>query len=319
MEILPGVHCIESVFKHRFLKLYLLAGKHALLIDSGFSFTPAEIILPYLTQMSMPMDQIKWLVVTHASGDHCGGNYAIKSRSPGTTIVAHELDADCIASHATFIGEHIDWAREYDLPFPAARADDPQFLALYGPETPVDWRVRGGETLDLGDGWSVTLLHAPGHTPGHLVVYDTRYGAVFAGDALMGEGVPDVNGNLVMPPHYFEVDWYLETIAKVRALNPQYILATHYEPLVGRAITEFLDASEVFAARCHSAIVRILESSRGSLDTLSIIEALRSRIGIPAADNQYALLVRAHLTKLTKQGRVVLVKEKDRKLWQRSS
>jgi glyoxylase-like metal-dependent hydrolase (beta-lactamase superfamily II) len=128
------------------------------------------------------VEQIKWLVVTHASGDHFGGNHVIKRHSPGTTIVAHELDADCIANHLTYIREQIGWIRGYTVPYPPVRVDDPEFLALHGVETPVDWRVQGGESLDLGDGWSVVLLHMPGHTAGHLMVYDARHRAVFAGD-----------------------------------------------------------------------------------------------------------------------------------------
>lgn len=313
MEILPGVHRIESVFNRRLVTSYLLAGKRALLIDSGFPHTAEETILPDLNRLGISVEQINWLVVTHASGDHFGGNYLIKSCSPRTTIVAHELDADSIANHSTLIAEHIELMRDYGFPYPMIRADDPKFLALHGPETRVDWRVHGGESLDLGSGWSVTLMHTPGHTPGHLVVYDTKHRAVFAGDAIMGHGVPDANGNLVMPPHYFEVDWYLQTIAKVRALNPQYILATHYEPLVGRAVMEFLEASESFVAKCDSAITGILETASKPLDILSIVETLRRSIGIPDADYQYGLLVRAHLRKLAQQGRAVL--EEDTKVW----
>ena len=235
MEILPGIHRIESVFENRIITSYLLCGKQALLVDSGLAYTPEETIFPYLDRINLPVETIKWLVVTHASGDHFGGNHAIKSRSPLTTIVAHELDADGVSNHEIYIREQIDWIRECDVPYPTVRPDDEGFLRLHGPETPVDWQVQDGQQIDLGDGWVVTLYHTPGHTAGHLMVHDARHGVLFAGDGLMGDGVPAVDGSLALPPHYFEVDWYLYTIAKVRALSPQYILATHYPAVDGHA------------------------------------------------------------------------------------
>lgn len=310
MEILPGIHRIESVFEGRCLTSYLLVGKRVLLVDSGLAYTPDETILPYLKRLGMAVERITWLVVTHASGDHFGGNHVIKRHSPGTTIVAHQLDADCVADHAIYIREQIDWIRDYNVPYPTVRADDPEFLELHGPETPVDWRVQGGESLDLGDGWSVTLLHTPGHTEGHLMVCDARHRAVFAGDGIMGDGVPGVDGHLVLPPHYFEVDWYLETIAKLRYLDPEYILATHYRPLVGQHAAEHIDASAAFVQNCDSIILRALEAFGEPLDFLTIVDAVRRELGIcvgsiPASNYVYSLLVQAHLKRLVMSGQAV--------------
>jgi hypothetical protein len=126
----------------------------------------------------------------------------------------------------------------------------------------------------------------------------------------MGDGVQGIDGNLVLPPHYFEVDWYLQTIAKVRTLDPQHILATHYGPLVGRNVVEFIDASQTFVEKCELAILRVLEASGKLLDFLSIVEALRREIGIhvgstPASNYVYSLLVRAHLRRLSSDGYVI--------------
>jgi glyoxylase-like metal-dependent hydrolase (beta-lactamase superfamily II) len=310
MEILPGIHRIESVFENRLVTSYLLCGKRALLVDSGLAYTPEETIFPYVERIGMPVEDIKWLVVTHASGDHFGGNYAIKCRSPETTIVAHELDADCVSDHAIYIREQIDWIRECEVPYPTVRADDAGFLSLHGPETPVDWRVQDGQRIDLGDDWWVMLYHTPGHTEGHLMVHDARHGVIFTGDGLMGNGVPGVDGNLALPPHYFEVDWYLYTIAKVRSLDPQCILATHYQPLMGRQAEEFVEASQAFVERMGETIYGTLADSGEWLDFSSILETVRREVGInvdgfDASNYVYSLPIRAHLRQLVAEGRVV--------------
>ena len=200
------MHRIQAEFGGRLLACYLLLGKSALLIDSGIASTPEQAIFPYLDRIGVPVDQIEWLVVTHASGDHFGGNGAIKRRSPGMAIIGHECDAASIGSHATLAAEHISRLGEAGVPVPDLNPDDPDFLAVHGAEVAVDLSVHGGETLDLGPGWSVRLLHAPGHTPGHLMVHDSRRRALFVGDAVLGDGIPDLDVRVVRPPHYFEVD-----------------------------------------------------------------------------------------------------------------
>ena len=148
-EILPNIHRIESQFDDRINTSYFLAGDKTLLIDSGFANTPENIILPYLQKLPIPVEKISWLVVTHASGDHFGGNAAIKRYSPQTIIIAHALDAPAIANHSIFLTEHIQALGIEGIPVPDMKADSQDFLSLHGPETPIDWVVQGGEELEL--------------------------------------------------------------------------------------------------------------------------------------------------------------------------
>lgn len=315
MEIFPNVHRIQSIYRNRVLSSYLLMGERVLMVDSGFAFTPQEVIIPYMENLGLPVERINWLINTHASGDHHGGNYYIKQRAPNVNILAHERDAPLIADHELFIRENTGWTVNYGLPRPEVDVDDPQFIAIHGPECPVDMHVRGEEIIWLEKGRDVRLIHTPGHTPGHLAVYDTKNCAVYLGDAVLGSGVPDVDGNLVMPPHYFEVDWYLGSIQKIRALNPTGILATHYKPMQGKEVNEFLNASERFVAECNEAVLEIFGELKKPLNGPTIRDALREIIGIPNAQNQYNLIVRAHLNQLLQQGRIAQVNESGDIYW----
>ena len=308
VEIIPGVHRIESTYQGRLLTSYLLVGKQSLLVDSGFAFSPEETILPYLEQVNVPVARICWLVVTHASADHCGGNHAMKEFAPRVCIVAHQLDAGSIASHATFMRNHVDCLREAGIPLAGVREDDAEFLRQCGVETRVDWGVRGGEELIVDGGWSVALVHVPGHTPGHIAVLDRKNGILFSGDAVMGRGIPDASGNLVMPPHYFEVDSYRSTIGKIRGMAPRTILATHFSPIVGEAVEQFLHASEEFVQDLEAAIMGILRRAGGALHIRSVIDETRNVVGIPDSEYQYGLLVVAHLQLLAQRGRVFLLR-----------
>jgi glyoxylase-like metal-dependent hydrolase (beta-lactamase superfamily II) len=317
-EIFPNVHRIDSVYQDRILTSYLLTGKHSLLIDSGFAFSPEQSIFPYLDQANLSIEQVTWLVITHASADHCGGNHVIKNYSPQTCIIAHVLDAESIASHSFFIANHIDFLRKAGISVAEVKPDDPDFLSMQGAETAVDWSVRGGEKLEIDLGWSVILLHTPGHTPGHLAVYDPKNRALFAGDALMGTGVPDILGKLVMPPHYFDVEWYKSTINSARQNDPETILATHYPPIQNGLVNDFLIASERFIFNFDEIIMNILRKANNPLHIRSIIDQARRNLGIPSAEYQYGLLVYAHLNRLVQHGKVILKTKKHSNLWQLS-
>jgi glyoxylase-like metal-dependent hydrolase (beta-lactamase superfamily II) len=307
MEILPDVHRIASEFENRRIACHLLLSEQALLIDAGFPWTPSETILPYLEEIGVPVSRVRWLILTHASSDHCGGAHALKERAPELLTVAHRLDADSITSHLRFIVEQIDVLRDFGFDYPEVRPDDPQFLALHGPENSVDRVVGDGARIRLGPGHYVTLYHTPGHTPGHLAVYDEARDVLISGDAVIGDGIPDLDQNLVMPPHYFKVDWYLQSIAKIQALKPQWILATHYQPMSSKDAMNFLNDSESFVRRCGLAIGEELRARDEPVSLSDIVNHLRKRLGISDAGYQYALLVRAHLMDLMKSGHVAKI------------
>ncbi len=301
-EVLPNIHSIQSVFDGRLLTSYLLVGDKAMLIDSGLAYTPQETILPYLQEIALPLEMICWLVVTHASGDHYGGNGVLKERSPGIRIAAHMLDAAAISGHDQFIKEHIAALGVDGIPVPDIQVDDEDFLALNGAEIAVDWVVQGGEKLRLSAGWPVVLIHTPGHTPGHLSVYEPVQRALFCGDAIMGAGVPDVSGRLVMPPHYFDVNQYLSTISSARLLNPEYIYLTHYPPIVHNDVTAFLDTSQAFVMGFHTLMMNVLKHAQKPLNISDIIPLTQEGLGIPDSEYQYGLLIRAHLRTLGNLG-----------------
>ena len=77
MEILPGIHRIESDLGVRFMCQYLLTGEdHTVLVDTGLAGTPEEVIIPYLEGVGLSLEDIDEVIISHADVDHCGGNRA---------------------------------------------------------------------------------------------------------------------------------------------------------------------------------------------------------------------------------------------------
>lgn len=94
--------------------------------------------------------------------------------------------------------------------------------------------------LDLGDR-EVTILHVPGHSPGHIAVHDPLNRALIIGDASLGATVPTADNRPAFPPTYRDVDDYVASAELIRLLHPDLILTAHYPVYEGDATTAFLD------------------------------------------------------------------------------
>ena len=100
MEVVPGIHRIESVLGPRPFSQYLLRDERSLLFDTGVKERPAEVILPFLDGLQPDL-----MLNSHADVDHFGGNAAIRQAAPRALFLAHELDVRWIESADTIMPE----------------------------------------------------------------------------------------------------------------------------------------------------------------------------------------------------------------------
>ena len=108
-------------------------------------------------------------------------------------------------------------------------AQDRAFLeAELGSDTPVDDELSDGDVLDLGDGWMLEVLHLPGHTPGHLGLWDPRSRSAIVIDAVLDRGIRDRAGTLLIPPRIYDTVAYAATIERLEALGAERLLTAHF-------------------------------------------------------------------------------------------
>jgi len=227
MEIADGIHRIESDLGERFMCQYVVAGRErAVLVDTGLASTPADVIVPYLSRVGLEPDVV---LISHADNDHVGGNRAFRDASPGAIFACHELDRCWVESNETLVRENYCWHAEYGFP----PTDAAEALRAMSGDSPIDVGLRGGETIRLDAARRVEVLHLPGHTLGHLGLWDERTRAAIIIDAVLADGIYDRAGNKLIPPRYYDIHALRETIARLEALQPDLLLTAHY-PVLGR-------------------------------------------------------------------------------------
>ena len=145
--------------------------KQAICIDPG---DEAERIVEILERHGLNLQAI---ALTHAHLDHVGAVAALKKLQPNAKINLHRGDEFMYAG----LPEQPAWI---GIP----RAQWPALGFVFEPPPPVDKYWTDGETYNVGE-LQFKVLHCPGHTPGHVVLYEPNERKVFVGDVLFAGSI----------------------------------------------------------------------------------------------------------------------------------
>ncbi|WP_155590167.1 MBL fold metallo-hydrolase [Lysinibacillus cavernae] len=152
---------------HSFL---LLGDKRAVLIDTGLGIDNIRRITKQLT--SLPIT----VLTTHVHWDHIGGHEQFDD------IYVHRDEVDWLVHGIPKLS--IDQIRKdvgRDITLPTPHTFDPiNYKPFQGQPSGV---LEDGDIIDIGNR-KLTVLHTPGHSPGHIALLDSKYGYLFTGDLL---------------------------------------------------------------------------------------------------------------------------------------
>ena len=307
MEIAPNIHMIPALVGIRPLQLFLLLGDdRTVLMDTGCAPDPEKYIFPYLKSVGLKPTDVDLVINTHCDLDHCGGNAAMKRASPNVLLACGEADRALIED------PQVMWARRYDrytaphsLAYP--EADRRWITEMLGDAQPIDFTWCGGETLRLGKDWVVEIHHVPGHSDGHLAVFDPKSRTVLSGDAVHGSVYLDKDGQPALCPTYVHVDTYLLTIDYLRGLNAEALAGCHWPVKRGGEVNAFLDESRKFVELADLALLAELDRRHDGATLQELINAVGSQLGgwPRPVDHELKFALSGNMDRLVAQGKVV--------------
>ena len=137
------------------------------LVDTGLRRSRSRIQRA-VEALGAELGDVRRIIVTHAHPDHAGSVAALAEAS-GATVLAHQADRAYIEEGRAAPSD------ERFLLGRLANVRPPRFGGVSGVQAVVD-----GEQLDGG----LTIIHLPGHTPGHIGVKHEASGTLMAADAL---------------------------------------------------------------------------------------------------------------------------------------
>lgn len=191
--------------------VYLLDGgdEYALIDAGGGREVPA--ILAQIEADGLDLGKVRYLLLTHAHGDHAGGAAELAERLD-LAVVAHPIAAGFIRE-GDERGISLDVAKQAGA-YPA----DYHFRA-----SPVHREVREGDRVRVGD-LELEVLETPGHCSGH-VTYVLRHDgqvSIFSGDTIFF-------GGQVILQHIWDCSLAesIQSIEKLAALSPDGFFPGH--------------------------------------------------------------------------------------------
>ena len=223
MQIFPNVYEIKSPFGDRYLQQYLFVGESVVLVDAGVIATPQEAIFPYLEKIGVSPNRLTMVIAMHADSDHHGGLPAIKDASSSTLLACHEGDRKMIEDPEVLYRERYNFlARAHGLGFGREGM-------VYSPRScKIDLKLSANEVLNIAPGWNLRVWHVPGHSEGHLAIYDEKNRAAFTSDAVQAGGYPTASGGMAFGPTYYTVNAYLATIAFLEKQPIEHVFSGHW-------------------------------------------------------------------------------------------
>ena len=274
MELYDRVYQIQSLFGGRNLFQYLLVGRNTVLVDTGIAETPEKVIFPYMERLGLALDKLTLAVTTHSDLDHQGGNDAIKVASPRTLLSCGEADCELVESPRQLFDRRYNFLREnHDVGF------DPDPGPEAGRLRRMDMTFSGGERILLDDDWALEVLHVPGHSHGHLALYDPKNKAAFVGDAIHGRGCPKAEGGMAIPVTYYYVDTYLSTLRYFESLEIKTLYSGHWPIMTGDEIRDFISDSRQTVEIFDRTILSSLSKHPSGLTMKELIDAVSNAVG----------------------------------------
>ncbi len=167
----------------------LVRGREAALVDCGLG-SRVDDIGAVSGAAGTGWDRLRHILITHVHGDHSEGLGEVTARAPGAALYAGAAEVESFSI----------WSRQWPL-------------------RPV---TDGQEVFGL------RVVDTPGHTPGHIAVFDIDSRVLVAGDALINT-IDGMKGP--MPEFTEDMPTAEESVRKLAAMEPQVILFGHGTPV----------------------------------------------------------------------------------------
>jgi glyoxylase-like metal-dependent hydrolase (beta-lactamase superfamily II) len=299
MEIFPNVHEIRSVFGDRYIQQYLFVADRIVLLDAGVIATPEAAILPYLDKIGISPTRLSMVVAMHADADHHGGLPAIKDVSRSTLLACHAGDKKLIEDPERLYQDRYNFlSHDHGLGF------NREGMVNCPRKCKIDQLLSAGQSIEISPGWNLQVWHVPGHSDGHLAIYDEKNRAAFTSDAVQAGGYPTIDGRQAFGPTYYAVDAYLATIQFLEDQPIDHIFSGHWPASHGKATQRFMALSRDFVEATDELIRGYLSNRSRGATLKEIIYSLSPKLGSWPSDAadflQFALY--GHMVRLEQLG-----------------
>ena len=202
-------------FSH-FIASFIIKARKVAIVESGPMVTLPNL-LRGLRELGIANEAVDYVAVSHVHLDHAGGCAKLLSQLPNAKIVVHRrgvphiVNPERLWTQAQLVLNEV--AELYEKPVPISKE---RIIA-----------AEDGMTLDLGNGVELVVVETLGHASHHQSFYEKKSSTVFPGDAA-GIYIPEFDVTIPTTPRPFHLETALESIEKLKQLEPKVLCYTHF-------------------------------------------------------------------------------------------
>lgn len=323
-QLLPGVYRVDVPFPKgwfppdapKFTICYLVKQADGwLMIDTGMHHPECyDALCSQLSALGIPFTDIRWIVVTHFHPDHFGLAGRVKAAS-NAKLVMHRRDWEVVrfiidSSQSWSSDDFSRWACNMGMQtseMDGLRQVVGFGVTLFSSVSEPDVLLEADEQL-VGDSGSLRAIRTPGHTPGHVCIYDRGNRALFSGDHVL----TDITTHVA--PGFSDTDdqlsEYLHALRLVQKLDVRMVLPAHEQPFanLSKRVDELLGHHE---RRLEQVLAPVRERPLSAREVASQVEWMGGLWDRMDGMNRLLAIQEtlAHLRLLQRQGRVTMIEE----------
>lgn len=238
---------IDVPFPVKFVSLYLFkVGDKNVLIDAGLNNKSwIKIFLDKLSELNKYISDIDICIITHPHIDHIGLTNVLKESNPDVEILMHDITNKVLEWETDKSNLEEIKQEAIDISFQMKRYGLSEEQRMRIVQFFTFWpKLRHYQKPDrvLHDGDKVLeeleIIWTPGHSFGHICIYDKEKKYLFSGDHILSRITPHI-GNFIVPKYLAEqykdydfnnvLEQYLHSLDRINDLNIQVIFPGHQD------------------------------------------------------------------------------------------
>lgn len=320
---------IDIPFDVKFVAVYIYdIDGQKVMIDAGFNMLAwRNLFIKALKEQNLDIKDIDYCIVTHEHLDHCGLIKFLKRKNPNLKIYMHKITDESLnfGSNLSYKDKMEKNALKVAKEIMEYGMEEKQIIRLMKGFLVWPQIVRYQEPTGLlkdGDvlpfkSTNLKIIATPGHSLGHICIFDTTRKILFSGDHILSRITPHIGiyhiSSLINEELDFSniLDYYLKSLDKILELDPKKILPAHQD-IINNPRERIGEIKQHHQKRFNE-IRKSIEN-----EPLTPYQISKIHFGIELDDmNKYLALneVLSHLIYLEHQGKVKRIEKNGKNLF----
>lgn len=231
-------------------------GMENIIFDSGMPNSSNEI-LKSLLKLGINPDSTRYILLSHRHIDHAGGSATLLDVLHNASVGIHPFSAKHLAKPSKIYESGRDFFGDF-----ATRMRPVQISSLR--------TLQDDEEIYVGQE-VIKAIYTPGHTSDHISYYIPSKRALYCGD-VVGSFNPKTwkaHPTCIYPS--FDYQKYKTTIDRIRSINFETMVFSHFGVAIGKDAKQILDHS----LASHQTLERIVEDYNDSSNRETLMQEIK--------------------------------------------